>query len=71
MIQMIITYIIVAAAFGKVAWVLYREITKKEGSFGCSSGCGGCGTPTPDSMKKTFTSKHKPSIAKINITKMA
>jgi len=44
MVQLVLTYIVVAAAFSSIAWKVYKELANKNKSGGCSSGCGGCGT---------------------------
>lgn len=69
MIQLVITYILVGGAFGKVAWSLWHTIKSKDGRSGCSSGCGGC-SATND-LKNAMITKKFETPGNFNITKMA
>ncbi len=69
MIQLIITYLLVAGAFAKAIWTIYQALTSKESASGCGGGCSGCSAK--NELKKAMGRKRDHTPATINIRGMA
>lgn len=69
MTQLIVTYLLVAAAFAKAIWTIYQTLSAKGSASACGGGCHGCSAK--NELKKAMEGKRQSTPATLNIKRLA